>query len=211
MFVGPIFIHHTKKKETYAVFREIENLALQIENLIAFCRDGEAALSDALTNNYPRAIHLQCFLHFRKNVESKLASLGVPDHQQYISEIIGKQDGTIYEKGLLDAASDEEFDALLQSLSTRRSKGHERQPQVSRTSPHTMRMSSRPRGHVADARMGDLRFYRELENTGQNCGENERCCEFLFVFWFVDNILTKCDVLLPIYVAENALKFDFRD
>ena len=64
---------------------------------------------------------------------------------------------------------------IIESLSTRRSKGHERQPEVSKTSPHTMRMSSRPRGHVADARTGDLRFYRELENTGQNCGENERC------------------------------------
>ena len=63
----------------------------------------------------------------------------------------------------------------IESLSTRRSKGHERQPEVSRTSPHTLRMSSRPRGHVADARTGDLRFYRELENTGQYCGENERC------------------------------------
>lgn len=78
-----------------------------------------------------------------------------------------------------------------------------------------MRMSSRPRGHVADARTGDLRFYRELENTGQNCGKNKRCRDtkryFLFVFWSVDNILTKCDVSLPIYVVENALKFDFRD
>ena len=42
----------------------------------------------------------------------------------------------------------------VESLSTRRSKGHERQPEVSKTSPHTLRMSSRPRGHVADASFG---------------------------------------------------------
>ena len=117
VFVGPIFIHHTKKKETYAqFFAKLKNLAPELENLIAFGTDGETALSDALADNYPRAIHLRCFLHFRKNVESKLASLGLPGHEQYISEIFGKQDGTIYEKGLLDAASDEEFDALLASL-----------------------------------------------------------------------------------------------
>ena len=39
----------------------------------------------------------------KKNVETKLASHGVPDHQQYILEIFGKQDGTVYEKRLLDA------------------------------------------------------------------------------------------------------------
>ena len=55
-------------------------------------------------------------LVLEKNVETKLTSLGVPDHQQYISEIFGKQDGTVYEKGLLVAASDDEFDALLASL-----------------------------------------------------------------------------------------------
>lgn len=54
----------------------------------------EKLLSDALADNYPCA-RLSSFKE--KNVESKLASLGVSDHQQYISEIVGKRDGTIYD------------------------------------------------------------------------------------------------------------------
>jgi len=56
------------------------------------------------------------FLHFRKNVESKLASLGVKEHKQYIDEIFGKQEKTVYEMGLLDATSEDMFDAILASL-----------------------------------------------------------------------------------------------
>ena len=80
------------------------------------CSDGETALSDALSDCFPGAVHLRCFLHFRKNIETKLASLGVKEHKQYIAEIFGQQEGTVYEMGLLDATSEDMFDAILASL-----------------------------------------------------------------------------------------------
>lgn len=117
VFVGPIFIHHSKTKETYSqFFQKLRCLAPHLENLRVFGTDGENALSDALSDSFPGAIHLRCFLHFRKNVESKLASLGVKEHKQYIDEIFGKQEGTVYEMGLLDATSEDMFDAILASL-----------------------------------------------------------------------------------------------
>ena len=95
----------------------MSSLAPQLENLIAFGTDGETALAEALSENFPQAIHLRCFLHFRKNVESKLVSLGLPDHHQYFAEVFGKQEGIAYKKGLLDATSEEDFDRILASLS----------------------------------------------------------------------------------------------
>ena len=106
-----------RRKTLTRSFSQNWGLAPQLENLIAFGTDGETALAEALSENFPQAIHLRCFLHFRKNVESKLVSLGLPDHHQYFAEIFGKQEGIAYEKGLLDATSEEDFDGILASLS----------------------------------------------------------------------------------------------
>ena len=56
------------------------------------------------------------FVHFRTNVETKLASLGRKEHKQYFDEIFGIQEGTVYEMGLLGATSEDVFDAILASL-----------------------------------------------------------------------------------------------
>ena len=45
VFVGPIFIHHTKKNDTYAQFFEkLKNVVLELENLIVFSTYEETAL-----------------------------------------------------------------------------------------------------------------------------------------------------------------------
>ncbi|PFX13242.1 hypothetical protein AWC38_SpisGene22695 [Stylophora pistillata] len=117
VFVGPIFIHHSKTKDVYAqFFPKLKCLAPQLEQLLVFGADGESALSDALSDSFPGATHLRCFLHFRKNIETKLVTHGVKDHKQYIEEIFGKQEGATYEMGLLDTTSEDMFDAVLASL-----------------------------------------------------------------------------------------------
>ena len=65
VFVGPIFIHHSKTKETYSQFlQKLRFLARHLENLRVFGTDGENALSDALSDSFPGAIHLRCFFTF---------------------------------------------------------------------------------------------------------------------------------------------------
>ena len=99
VFVGPIFIHHTKTKETYAqFFSKLCCLSPQIQDLIVFGTDGEKALSDALSETFPLATHLRCFIHFKRNIESNLHSLKVKDYGQYYAEMFGKQVGTVYER-----------------------------------------------------------------------------------------------------------------
>lgn len=76
------------------------------------------ALSDALADTFPLAIHLRCFRHFRCNLQTFLSTLGTTPNlnHSYFEEIFGKQEGNVYQEGLLDACSDDDFDARLPSL-----------------------------------------------------------------------------------------------
>lgn len=117
VFIGPIFIHHTKSKQTYLqCFNKLESIVPALEDFVAFGTDGEGSLSDALSTCFTKAIHLRCFRHFEGNVRSKLSQLKVSDSKQYLAEIFGKQEGRTYQPGLLDATSRDEFDAILLSL-----------------------------------------------------------------------------------------------
>ena len=117
VFIGPIFIHHTKYKETYLqCFDKLKSLVLALQDLVAFGTDGEHSLSEALSTCFTKALHLRCFRHFEGNVRSKLSQLHVTDFRQYLSEIFGKQEGRTYQPGLLDAATSDDFDAILLSL-----------------------------------------------------------------------------------------------
>ena len=53
--------------------------------------------------------------------------------------------------------------ASLESLSSRRPRGHQRRPEVTRASVNVLRMCLRPRGQVADARTPLLKFKIERE------------------------------------------------
>ena len=43
-----------------------------LRNILAFGTDGEVELHKALATNFPNAIHLRCFRHYRANLSSKL-------------------------------------------------------------------------------------------------------------------------------------------
>ena len=116
VFIGPIFIHHTKQRATYKqFFDKLKSIRGKLGDVISYGTDGEKALSDALGEAFPLAIHLRCFRHFRGNFQSHLKNLGINETRSYYDEVFGKQDGSIYQ-GLLDANSEDEFDARLNSL-----------------------------------------------------------------------------------------------
>ena len=118
VFIGPIFIHHTKQRATTykQFFDKLKSIRGKLGDVISYGTDGEKALSDALGEAFPSlAIHLRCFRHFRGNFQSHLKNLGINETRSYYDEVFGKQDGSIYQ-GLLDANSEDEFDARLNSL-----------------------------------------------------------------------------------------------
>ena len=90
----------------------------QLKHVLAFGTDGDKALIEALSHNFPFAIQLCCFLRFRKNVEQKLKDLGMPFFliQEFIADIFGKHVGNTYQEGVVDSSSQQEFNQCLESL-----------------------------------------------------------------------------------------------
>ena len=91
---GPMFIHHRKTFATYNFFfSQLVGLKPNLRDIQCFGTDGEKALEQALHTQFRFATHLGCFffLHFRGNVESKLAELGIskPNAQEFLKDIFG--------------------------------------------------------------------------------------------------------------------------
>ena len=96
--------------------RESYVIILYYTIMFSKTRYSPTALSDALAEAFPLAIHLRCFRYFRGNFQSRLKNLAITETRSYYEEVFGKQEGTVYQEGLLDATSEDEFDARLLSL-----------------------------------------------------------------------------------------------
>ena len=117
VFVGPIFVHQRKKFESYYFFASsLVGLKLSLRNLRAFGTDGEKALYSAFHTVFERATHLRCFLHFKGNLEEKLREYDIPKHVriEFLRDVFGNPSDL--EDGIVDADSDGEYEAMVQSL-----------------------------------------------------------------------------------------------
>ena len=64
--IGPLFIHVKKDFTAYHFFSSALVGQQPNLNLRAFGTDGEAALANALSASFPKAVHVRCFLHFKR-------------------------------------------------------------------------------------------------------------------------------------------------
>ena len=101
--LGALFIHQCKTFATYNFFSQLVSLCPGLKNIRCFGTDGENALVNALHTQFQSAIHLRCFLHFRGNLEDKLANLGISkaNAQEFIRDVLGNP--ALLENGLVDA------------------------------------------------------------------------------------------------------------
>lgn len=85
---------------------------------MAFGIDGDKGLVEAFTHSFPYSIQLRCFIHFRRNVEEKLKSLGLPSSvsQEFLDDIFGKRAGNTFQEGLVGSCSATEVEERLQQL-----------------------------------------------------------------------------------------------
>jgi hypothetical protein len=90
----------------------------QLRKLMAYGTDGDKALAEAFSHNFSLSVHLRCFLHFRKNIEEKLKSFGIPSavSQEFLSDIFGRRVGNSFEESLVDSSSVEEVEPRLLML-----------------------------------------------------------------------------------------------
>ena len=86
--------------------------------VLTFGSDRDKALTEAFTHNFPYAVQLGCFIHFRRNIEEKVKSLGFSSTvaQEFLSDIFCNQIGNAYQEGLVDSFSHDDFDRRLSEI-----------------------------------------------------------------------------------------------
>ena len=119
VFVGPLLMHQRKDWQTYSKFAHaLVTLKPELEGVLSVGTDGEKALIDGFKRNMRFAVFLRCFLHFKDNIERELGSRGITgdEKKRFVSEIFGKQEGSVKFFGLVDCETEEEFDSKLEGL-----------------------------------------------------------------------------------------------
>ncbi|XP_065891101.1 uncharacterized protein [Dysidea avara] len=112
VFVGPILIHYRKNFSTFLHFSSaLVALRKDLQYLRVFGSDGEKALINAFMHEFRFAIHLHCSIHARNNIKKNLRERRLPELvvNEITDEIFGKQVGSSYVEGLVDAESEEIF------------------------------------------------------------------------------------------------------
>ena len=118
-FIGPALVHQQKDFASFNYFiSTLISHDKRLQNVLAFGTDGDKAIINALSHNFPHAIQLRCFLHFKRNMQEKLHELGMSKAimAEFISDVFGKQRGSCHTEGLVDCNSECEFDEKLKGL-----------------------------------------------------------------------------------------------
>ena len=119
IILGPLLVHQQKKFCSYHFLAStLISLCPSLRNVRSFGTDGESQLYQAFQMQFPKAVHLRCFRHFRANLVTKLTVLGMPSEtvDQYMKDIFGRTIDGIHQVGLVDCSTEEEFDHKLQVL-----------------------------------------------------------------------------------------------
>ena len=117
--IGSVLIHQQTDFPSFNYFAAILiSYNKKLRNALCFGTDGDKALVEVFAHNFPCALQLRCFIHFKKNVQEKLRSLGFPSSisDKVLADIFGKHTGSGYKEGLVDCVSEEAFDIFMQSL-----------------------------------------------------------------------------------------------
>lgn len=119
LLLGPVLVHQSTSFSAFNYFAStLVGCRPSLRQVLAFGSDGDKALVEAFTHNFPFAIQLRCFIHFKRNIEEKLKSLGFSSSisQEFLDDIFGKTLGNSYQEGLVDCDSAEDLDKCLSQL-----------------------------------------------------------------------------------------------
>ena len=89
-----------------------------MEGLRSFGTDGEKALVDAFLHEFRFVVHLYCFIHARKNIKDQLYNRKFPEAVacEIVDDIFGKQVGSTFIEGLVDAENEAMFYEKLEQM-----------------------------------------------------------------------------------------------
>jgi len=134
---GPILVHQRKNFAAFNYFAStLVSCNKKLQGLLAYGTDGDEALIEGFSHNFPFATQLRCFLHLKRNIQSKLGDRALPASvsEEFVSDIFGKRVGQRYEEGLVDSTSSDDFQERLQNCKVvwdQREKGYLRADQQS--------------------------------------------------------------------------------
>lgn len=93
VFIGPTALHHSK---THITYKKITNAVSEnvkgFRDCLSFMTDGEVALHTALSESFPGAVGLRCFMHFKRNCKEKLGEIGIRrsnDQSKFLEFVFG--------------------------------------------------------------------------------------------------------------------------
>lgn len=118
MFIGPVLIHQLKNFSAFNYFAStLIGHNKNPRNVWAFRTDGDPALINAFTHNFPCAKQLRCFIHLKCNIAEKLKERGVssPVAGKFLCDIFGKWSGATYAEGLVDSSDEDNFKLCLEN------------------------------------------------------------------------------------------------
>ena len=116
---GPVLVHHQVDFASFNYFAStLISHDQRLRRILAFGTDGDKALIAVFSYTFSCALQFRCFVHFKKNVQEKLRSLGLPTcvSNQFLADIFGQHHGSCYQEGLVDCSSENEFDDMLEQL-----------------------------------------------------------------------------------------------
>ena len=119
LMLGPVLIHQRVDFTAFNYFAStLVGCRRELRKILSFGSDGDKALVEAFTHNFPNAIQLRCFIHFKRNVQEKLKEYGFAASvtSEFIADIFGKRVGNTFYAGLVDSASLSEFDERFECL-----------------------------------------------------------------------------------------------
>ena len=119
LLLGPVLIHQTKTLSPFHLFAStLISLNGNTAEIKAFGSDGEPELIKAFSVAFRDAVQLCCFSHFRQNIKDKLQEIGMHESatKTILDNIFGRQIGSHFEEGLVDAEEEKTFWSMLDSL-----------------------------------------------------------------------------------------------
>ena len=112
--IGPTFIHTEKGTNNFvSFFSSLLRMNPNLRTIQAIGCDGDEAIMNASVVCFQDAQKLLCSSHKKDNIRRKLKNdFRAKDVacSHIIADIFGKDSGTIYEKGLIDSNTEQEFD-----------------------------------------------------------------------------------------------------
>lgn len=115
--LGPTMIHMQTKAESYKFFGSSPvSLDDELSNIMAIGSDRDAALRKGFSSFFPIGTQLSYKGHLEQDIRRKMRDLGIGLFHEHVflEDIFGSK--AKKELGLVDAASRDEFDGMLESL-----------------------------------------------------------------------------------------------